>query len=130
MQKLLYLAQMIHMGRNEGERLVDASFEAWDYGPVEPELYGKVRMFGSKPISNVFFEARRFKEDDERRIFLEEICRDLLPKRAGELVEITHWEGGAWAKHYVPGARGVTIPDRDIAREYGDRIRDGHLKDN
>ncbi|WP_298958130.1 type II toxin-antitoxin system antitoxin SocA domain-containing protein [uncultured Methylobacterium sp.] len=129
LQKLLYLAQMIYMGRNAGSRLVDANFEAWDYGPVEPNLYKKVRMFGSRPISDVFFKARQFKKDDARRTFLEEFCRDLLPKRAGELVEITHWDGGAWAKHYIPGARGIQIPDRDIALEYADRIADGHLKD-
>jgi len=79
-------------------------------------------MFGSKPVSDVFFEARRFGDDDERSTFLTELCRDLLPRRAGSLVEITHWEGGAWAKNYIPGAKGVEIPDDDIEREYHDRI--------
>ncbi|WP_410207286.1 Panacea domain-containing protein [Bradyrhizobium japonicum] len=35
LQKILYMAQMVHLGRT-GQRLVDAEFQAWDYGPVEP----------------------------------------------------------------------------------------------
>lgn len=122
LQKLLYLSQMMYMGRNNGERLVDTSFEAWDYGPVSPKLYRKVRMFGSQPVDDVFFEARRFKSTDQRRLLLEEVCPDLIQKTPGQLVEITHWEQGAWAKHYVAGERGIVIPDRDIAREYDNRL--------
>jgi uncharacterized phage-associated protein len=70
LQKILYLAQMIYMGHTAGGRLADGSFEAWDYGPVEPSVYRKVRMFGSDPISNVFFGARVFSKDDERRRIL------------------------------------------------------------
>jgi len=130
LQKLLYLAQMIYMGRHEGRKLFDGSFEAWDYGPVEPSIYRKVRMFGSSPISDVFFDARAFDETDDRHKFLVEICQELLPKRAGDLVEITHWDGGAWARYYVPGIRGIEIPDRDIAREYAARIEDGNLTEH
>lgn len=122
LQKILYMAQMVHMGRNAGSRLVDADFEAWDYGPVEPSLYRKVRKFGAGAIQNVFTEARRFKQDDPRRAVLDEVCDVLLKKSPGALVNITHWQGGAWAKHYVPGHLGISIPDEDIAAEYRDRI--------
>ncbi len=122
LQKLIYMAQMMYLGRH-GARLADADFEAWDYGPVEPELYHKVKMFGSEPIEDVFLHARRFADDDPRRKTLIEVCDSLLRKRPGELVDITHWSGGAWAKHYVPGSRGISIPDRDITREYRDRLK-------
>ncbi|KQP93759.1 hypothetical protein ASF60_13915 [Methylobacterium sp. Leaf113] len=128
LQKTLYLAQMTYMGQNDGEPLFEGSFEAWDYGPVEPSLYRKVRMFGSRPVSDVFLDARRFGDDDPRREFLMGICRDLLSKPASELVEITHWEDGAWAKNYVPGARGVQISDEDINQEYHDRLRAGDVE--
>jgi len=130
LQKILYLAQMIYMGHTAGGRLADASFEAWDYGPVEPSVYRKVRMFGSDPISNVFFGARVFSKDDERRRILGGVAKDLLRRRASELVEITHWDKGAWATHYVPGVRGIKIPDSDILAEFNRRIADGHLTRN
>jgi len=128
LQKILYLAQMVYMGQNDGRRLADASFEAWDYGPVEPSVYRKVRMFGAGAIQDVFHEARPFKDTDDRKALLVQICDDLLPRKAGELVEITHWKDGAWARHYESGIRGIPIPDADIAAEYNDRIRGGRLK--
>ena len=117
LQKILYIAHMIHMGRTGGERLVNADFEAWDYGPVVPSLYRKVRPFGDKPIPNIFFAVQ---DVSNNRIAstLDEACEHLLPKRPGELVAITHWEEGAWAKNYIPGVRGIVIPDADILVEY------------
>ena len=47
MQKILYLAHLDYMGKNN-ERLVESSFEAWDYGPVQPELYHKLKRFGAR----------------------------------------------------------------------------------
>lgn len=122
LQKLIYMAQMVYMGENDGARLVDASFQAWDYGPVIPELYSKVRMFGSGAIRDVFFLARPFKEDDRRKLTLDEACENLLSKRPGELVDITHWPEGAWSKHYVQGVKGIEIPDGDIIAEYRRRV--------
>ena len=130
LQKLLYLAQMVYMGRSGGQRLADAHFEAWDYGPVEPTVHRKVRMFGASPIPDVFYDARGFRKDDERRLVLEEVCKDLLARCPGELVEITHWQEGAWAKFYEPGIRGIRIPDTVIAEECNRRVEGRHIRRN
>lgn len=122
LQKLMYMSQMIYMGRHDGARLIDAEFQAWDYGPVIPELYKRVRMFGAGYIRDVFFAARPFKPDDHRRETLDYVADGLLHLRPGELVDITHWKHGAWASNYVSGIRSITIPDRDIAAEYHRRI--------
>lgn len=122
LQKILYLTQMQYMGVKDGIRLVDADFEAWDYGPVDPLLYRKVKKFGADPISDVFYEARSFREDDERRLFLDNVCVELLPRSASELVNLTHWSKGAWAKNYVQGRKGQRISDIDIFEEYKARI--------
>jgi uncharacterized phage-associated protein len=127
LQKILYLSQMFCLGMT-GERLADLSFEAWDHGPVAPRVYRRVRMFGASPISNVFDEARPFAQQSKRREILVDACKDLLPLRPGELVEITHWHKGAWAKYYEPGSRGIRIPDSAIIDEYTARIKAGHVK--
>lgn len=123
LQKLLYLTQMFHMGRNGGEKLFDGGFEAWDYGPVEPSLYHRAKVFGSDCISDIFHNARTFREGDPRRKVMDDVCRKFLPYSAGDLVEITHADGGAWAAHYVPKARNIRIPDADIWGEYKRRQR-------
>jgi len=120
LQKMLYLAQMVYMGKHDGERLFNGTFEAWDYGPVIPEIYSRVRMFGSGPVKDVFFGAREI-EDDERREMLDSAYDQLSTKTAGQLINITHWSGGAWAHNYRPGYRGIVISDADIFQEAKDR---------
>ena len=123
LQKIIYMAQMFYMGQNNCDRLVDASFEAWDYGPVIPALYHRAKAFGSRPVQDIFYSALPFANDSPRRAVLDQVCKSLLPYTPGALVDVTHWEKGAWAKHYVPRVRGIPIPDADICAEYKDRVR-------
>jgi uncharacterized phage-associated protein len=120
LQKILYLAHMVHMGKTKS-RLIDASFEAWDYGPVEPNLYRRVRIFGDKSIQDVFFSEPDLSGTSEGAS-IDEACRHLLSKRPGALVAMTHWDKGAWAKNYAPGGKGIVIPDADIIAEYDARV--------
>jgi uncharacterized phage-associated protein len=121
LQKILYLSQMFYLGKT-GERLADVSFEAWDYGPVAPDVYRQVRSFGASPIKNVFYDARPFAQESPRRKVLADACRDLLAMKPSELVEITHWKNGAWSENYVPGVRGIKIPDSSIIKEFNSRL--------
>ncbi|AHD08088.1 Panacea domain-containing protein [Phaeobacter gallaeciensis] len=121
LQKLMYLAQMIYMGRTGGKRLFEGDFEAWDYGPVEPNLYHKVKVFGSSSVQDIFRNALGFKDGDKRRKVMDDVSKRFLKFSAGDLVEITHWDEGAWAKSYIPNARNVPIPDEDILDEYRKR---------
>jgi uncharacterized phage-associated protein len=116
LQKILYLAHMVHLGRTESG-LINSGFEAWDYGPVNPELYRAVRMFGDRPIQDIFFSPPILTSSVEQGT-LAEACDLLLSKKPSELVAMTHWQNGAWAKNYVPGFRSIPIPDTDIIAEY------------
>ena len=39
----------------------------------------------------------------------------------GELIELTHWEKGAWADRYEPGVKGITITHDNVVREAENR---------
>jgi uncharacterized phage-associated protein len=54
LQKIPYLAHMVFVGRTDGRLLIDEPFEAWDFGPVLPRLYHRVKIFGDEPIRDVF----------------------------------------------------------------------------
>ena len=125
LQKLMYLAQMVYMGRYDGSKLFSSGFEAWDYGPVIPDLYHRLKGYGAESVPNVFDDALIFKDTDPRRQVMNDVCNKFLAFDAGQLVEITHWENGAWAKHYVPKARHIRIPDGDIWEEYKLRQSEG-----
>ena len=61
--------------------------------------------------------------DDEDKLKIINTVYDGLSGSTNRLVAITHWENGAWAKHYVPGERGNIIPNEDIKQEWEDRKR-------
>lgn len=123
LQKILYLAHMFYLGRHDGEPLVPGYFEAWDYGPVHPDLYHRVKVFGADPVQNVFHENADLEPGPERDI-LDEAYDKLGSVGPGGLVNATHRRGGAWDVNYTPGVRHCLIPNRDILREYR-RLGDG-----
>lgn len=120
LQKMLYLAQMSYIGKNGGKLLIDDTFEAWDYGPVLPDVYRKVKMFGSAPIKDVFYDVGDIKDTHEGR-FLQSAWEGLRGMSAPKLVAITHWREGAWASVYEPGKRYLEIDNELIAKEYKQR---------
>lgn len=117
LQKLLYLAHMFHLG-GQGEPLIDGCFEAWDYGPVEPSVYRIARVFGIDPIGNVFRGFSDINDTASEAKILDEVIDKLGHMSPSKLVAVTHWDDGAWAKYYVPGARNIIIPDCAIQAEY------------
>lgn len=117
LQKILYIAQMIHLGQHH-EPLIVEHFEAWEYGPVVPEVYHRAKGFGNEPVRNVFHWIADVDEGKLEHASLAEavrITKDLSPSR---LVGITHWQKGAWYRSYRDGARGTVIPNELIAEEY------------
>ena len=121
LQKILYLAQVVYMGENNGDRLFDADFEAWDFGPVAPSLYHRVKSFGDEPVGNVFHGARPI-TDESRDSTLDRVGISLFKKTPGQLVAMTHRPDGAWAKFYRPNMPGIHIPDEEIFQEYARQV--------
>jgi uncharacterized phage-associated protein len=125
LQKLLYIAQMFHLGET-GEPIFCDDFEAWKLGPVVPSVYQSAKIFGSKPVTSFFTKGRL--PDGSGRKMLERVLKELPNKSPWKLVSITHWDGGAWAKHYHEGANGSVIPQGDILAEYRARVSKRHAR--
>jgi uncharacterized phage-associated protein len=117
LQKILYLAHMSFVGQQRGKPLIDEQFEAWDYGPVVRALYDAVKMFGNSPIQDVFHSSLQDIDGTPEGKMLSSAWYHLKAKTAGELVGMTHINGGAWAKNYVSGMSRI-IPTNDILQEY------------
>jgi uncharacterized phage-associated protein len=121
--KILYLAHMVLLGRTDGVRsLVTEHFQAWDYGPVLPTVYHRAKAYGNEPVQNVFVAFPSIKCGQEAEI-IAEAMESVQDKEPGELIAITHWNRGGWAKHYRPGANGIIIPNSDILEEYKLRVQ-------
>lgn len=117
LQKIVYLAHMFHLGRT-GDPLVHGLFEAWDYGPVHPDLYHRVKVFGADPVGDIFYDAAEPAEGSPEREILDEAYDGLGDAGPGRLVNATHRPGGAWDANYIPGVRHCIIPNEDILSEY------------
>ena len=120
MQKIAYLAHMFHLGKID-EPLVSGHFEAWDYGPVHPQLYNAVKMFGSGSVESYVFNKVPEMEECIGTQYLDTLT-EKFGEKPSELISITHWEKGAWAKYYSPGLRGIIIPNKAIKDEYRERV--------
>ena len=118
LQKTLYIMHMVHLGRT-GQPLLPETFEAWNYGPVLPHLYRQCVMFGAKPVKDVFYRAQQLPKLEADLV--REASDYLAPMTPGQMVDLTHWEGGAWAAVYQPGIKHIPIPNSLIADEYRKR---------
>jgi uncharacterized phage-associated protein len=120
LQKIIYIAHMFHLGE-QSMPLIKEHFEAWDYGPVQPDLYHHIKVYGASPIKSLFHLGRDIPKDGSEARILDKVFSQLFNKSPSWLVAVTHWEDGAWAKHYGSGAFSEIIPDTDIQQEYLDR---------
>lgn len=121
LQKLLYFAQMISLGEHNTE-LFHEDFHAWNYGPVNPELYHAIKIYGTAPIGRIPNGSDILPSGIKRSI-LDKTYRVFGPMTPSQLIQFTHWPHGAWAKNYTPTDRKSIIPKRDIKEEYHERQR-------
>lgn len=115
LQKLLYFAQMVALGEFN-EEIVRDDFQAWALGPVNADLYHEVKIYGSAPVGSL--PTGNDAPSGIRRHLLDQTLRSMGAMSVGELILISHWTKGAWAKHYVSGKKNRIIPKSDMAEEY------------
>ena len=118
MQKMCYIAHMSYLGKTN-EPLVSGDFEAWDYGPVHPELYHFLKGFGRYPVkASAFVSIDSIPEDCLECKYLDAAVEQLDRHK---LIQITHWKRGAWSKVYLSPVENGIITKSDILNEYNAR---------
>jgi uncharacterized phage-associated protein len=86
LQKILYLAQAYFLAKI-GRPLFADSIEAWEFGPVIPDVYHKFKKYKSNPIISEKDTSKISTEDKE---VLNTIWEAFGGYSAGRLVDITH----------------------------------------
>lgn len=129
LQKLLYFIQADYLSDREGFPCFDEEIQAWNFGPVVPEVYHEFKAYGSGQIpsvesynyvdfENMEFGRRKFDEtvlraEDRQRIA--QLVDGLSEYSTTTLVNITHNQL-PWIKAYT-GEHNSIIKKKDI-REY------------
>ncbi len=99
LNKLVFYAQVESL-KKYGIPLFSDEIQAWEYGPVEPDVYHAFKRYGRGPISapSAMFEAT-----DRSVSIVDEVFRCFSEATAFDLVEASHRPDGAWAKTYALG---------------------------
>jgi uncharacterized phage-associated protein len=115
LQKLVYIANLLHVAEFK-KNLVKEPFQAWDYGPVIPSLYHKLKEYGRSSIARPLHVKEENHLTDQQIDLLQKVDEAFGRLPPSVLVSITHLKGGAWDKSYVAGAS-VDISDELIVAE-------------
>lgn len=100
LQKILYYIQSEFL-QSRNNVAFDDDIEAWQFGPVVPNVYYYFCGYGAMKIMNYYDEDFSLNYEDRQiidKIIIEK--RDMDP---WQLVEETHRAGGAWDKTYKKG---------------------------
>ena len=117
LQKILYFVQLNFIV-NYGEVAFEDDMEAWQHGPVIPEVYQEFMYDGNKILRNYPNVENRICGQDKDLIDM--IVEQSIKLDPWQLVEISHKKDSPWYKVYKKGERNV-IP-KDIIVEYGREI--------
>ena len=116
LQKLTYYSQAVHLVLNNKEPLFNEEIEAWQYGPVVPELYSLYKVNGFDPIPHVggggHLTAKEIESID--------LVLEYYGKMSGvELINQTHQEA-PWKDVYQPNKKHIIISKESIYNFYKD----------
>ncbi len=139
-QKLVYYAHGWHLALT-GKPLIDRPMEAWQYGPVIPDLYRAFSQFGAGTIT----EPARYTATENDKVVLrpyrmngleteatdyaKRVLRRILEQygkySAIQLSMMTHAPDTPWAKAWSgnQGRRYVSISDDDIEQYFKDVLK-------
>ena len=97
--------------------LIRDEIQAWQYGPVIPVLYDKLRMFMSSPVGIIADMTGEFLDPEETDLIGS--VYDSYGKMSGtDLSQITHKKGSPWDLTYRNGFFGDVISDNLIKDHY------------
>lgn len=114
LQKILYYIQKDFLNRND-IAFPDA-IEAWQFGPVVPDVYYYYCGYGAMPISIENGGVAVLPADAAVIDKIVEEKRELNP---WDLVEETHKKDGAWAKIYRNGLGNHCVIPTDLIKAAG-----------
>ena len=116
LQKILYYVQKEFLKNDECAFSDD--IEAWQFGPVVPNVYYHFCGFGAMPISfsNGSLDFALDPNDKELIDFIVDTKRMLNP---WDMVEETHKKNGAWDRIYKEGSGNHHVIPVHLIKEFG-----------
>lgn len=134
LQKLVYIAHGLNLALNNGEQLIREQVQAWDWGPVIPEIYDALKRYGATPVSALIHE-NEWRTDPDRRgpvvvsnfeeseqSIIRSVYNTYGKMSGAQLSALTHEEGSPWRQVYSRIKRGIVIPNDIIENHYRELV--------
>lgn len=122
LMKLTYLSHGWHLAFL-GEPLISENVQAWQYGPVYPDLYHATKRYRASPVEDVPANGLELFGRQEVDGQAEKLLRsvfDAYKKFNGvQLSALTHEPGTPWDEAWKK-ARNAIIPDEVIKRHFNE----------
>jgi uncharacterized phage-associated protein len=115
--KLVYIAHGWNLGFY-GRPLIRDEVQAWQYGPVIPRLYNKVKDFRDQPVKGPLLADTVDTMTEIDRDLLDQVWHVYGEMSGPALSRLTHAPGTPWALTYKPGKWGIRIPNDLIEDHY------------
>jgi phage-associated protein len=119
LQKILFFIQKESI-RKRGYGIFSNRIEAWQYGPVVPDVFYQFAGFGAMKLVlyEDLFSDTSPKDiiDDKSKEIIEEILREYIHVSPWDLVAKSHVSNGAWSNSISMGEK-YPITDQDITYE-------------
>ena len=119
LQKILFFIQKESI-RKRGYGIFSNRIEAWQYGPVIPDVFYQFAGFGAMKLvlyEDLFSDVSpKDIIDDKSKEIIEEILREYIHVSPWDLVAKSHVSNGAWSNSISMGEK-YPITDQDISHE-------------
>lgn len=124
--KLVYLADAWYMTLKNGEeKLVNEKVQAWDYGPVFPNLYRSIKTNGRVDLTEPLLYDKEETINVEDVGFLEKVWEMYGQYNGITLSAMTHKKGTPWEKVYCKGCNSE-IPNDLIIDHYKPKLKEAN----
>lgn len=118
--KLVYIAHGWMLGLY-GRPLIRDEVQAWQYGPVIPNLYNALRDYRGQSVTKDIPYVGSEGMDPQQENIVKQIYDIYGQKTGAALSRLTHAQGTPWDLTYEPGVFGCTIPT-DIIEDHYSRL--------
>ena len=99
LMKMTYIAQGWHLGLHD-DALINEEVCAWQFGPVFPSLYRKVKKYGRNAVKKISLSAMEvighIQISDCGNEVINRVHKAYKGKTAGQLCGMTHMKGTPW----------------------------------
>jgi len=121
LQKLVFFAHGTHLAAYNAP-LIDSAVRAWDFGPVIPPLYDRLREYGSGYVDRELGVYRELGRDSSGLQAVRSVWDAYRHHNAWSLSSISHQRGSPWDEVWNNGGQYCEIPDELTRRYYSTRI--------